>query len=398
MRLPFSRRAGDVCPQLSLSLFPICLPSAFALGSLLAQDLKEWEAIVIDDGSPQESWGVVEAYSWLDPRIRTIRATRAGVCAARNHGIAAATGEFLLFLDADDWLEDGALSTLRRACERSHAAHGRFRYTLPDGTPTSLIGGVGIAEPLFTALAASNVLSVPACVMLRREVLDRTGLFDPTLVHCGDWDLWGRLARIESAVQSVDAIVAGYRMSPGSLSRNPRTLLRDAITVLTRLHAGDRRVKDPASSFADGAEASQLSQKVGHFTVYAAGLALASCDWQKITAVLDPLMPGVSLAPQRVGEFLFYALCFSHCCDPQSIEAWWPALKHELARLIEEIGRRVESEALPSRIWEQLSNVSEGRIIPAPAIPPETADLPPPADGWEGHAFDLLQSLAVRGN
>jgi hypothetical protein len=371
---------------------------ARALGSLLAQDLKEWEAIIIDDGSPAESWGVVEAYSWLDPRIRTIRQTKTGVCAARNNGIAAATGEFLLFLDADDWLEGNALSTLHRACENTHAAHGQFRYTMPDGAATSLIAGRRPADTLFTALTASNVLSVPACVMLRRNVLDRIGLFDPTLVHCGDWDLWGRLARVESAIASVNTVIANYRMSPGSLSRNPQTLLRDAITVLTRLHARDARVENPSPQFTNGADAAQLAQKVGHFTTYAAGFALASGNTLKINAVLDTLTPGLILLPQRVGEFLFYALCFSHCCDPQSITAFWPAMQHDLARLIEEIGHRDESEALPSRIWEQLAMVSEGRIMPAPAIPSAPADQPPIADGWEGHAYDVLQSLAGRGN
>jgi hypothetical protein len=371
---------------------------ARALGSLFAQDLASWEAIIVDDGSPTESWGVVEAYSWLDPRIRAIRQTRAGVCAARNHGIATSTGEFLLFLDADDWLENDALSTLRRACENTHAAHGQFRYAMPDGNPTSLVAGAKPADDLFAALTSSNVLSVPACVMIRREALNRIGQFDPALVHCGDWDLWGRLARIEPAVASVEKNVANYRMSPGSLSRNPQTLLRDAITVLTRLHGRDTRVANASPRFLDGADMSQLPQKVGHFATYAAGLALASGNTTKINAVLETLTPDTTLSPQRVGEFLFYALCFSHCCDPQSIAAFWPALQYDLARLIEDIGRRVESEALPSRIWEQLAIVSDGRIMPAPILPSAPADQSPIADGWEGHAYDVLRSLAGRGN
>ena len=125
---------------------------ARTLGSLLAQDLKAWEAIVVDDGSPAESWGVVEAYSWLDPRVHTLRQSRSGVCAARNHGISHAAGEFLLVLDADDWLQDNVLSKLHRACEASDAAHGKFRYAFPDGTPTSLIGGFTSDENLFAAL------------------------------------------------------------------------------------------------------------------------------------------------------------------------------------------------------------------------------------------------------
>ena len=234
--------------------------------------------------------------------------------------------------------------------------------------------------------------------MVRRSILDRIGQFDPTLVHCGDWDLWGRLARSDAVIAHLDSIVANYRMNPGSLSRNPQTLLRDAITVLTRLHARDTRVTNAPTDRIDGADVNELSQKVGHFALYAAGLALESGSSLRVNAVLDALTTGVALSPQRVGEFLFYAMCFSHCCDPQSIAAFWPALQSDLARLIDEIGRRVQSESLSSRIWEQLAIVSEGKIIPAPIVHGAPADQLPIADGWEGHAYDILQLLAGRGN
>src|ERR1700677_1527065 len=90
---------------------------ARAVGSLLAQDFRDWEAVIVDDGSPDTSWRVVQAYSWIDPRIRTIRQGHSGACITRNHGIDEARGEYLLFLDADDWMESDALSALYGACD-----------------------------------------------------------------------------------------------------------------------------------------------------------------------------------------------------------------------------------------------------------------------------------------
>src|SRR5690348_6349479 len=103
-----------MCPRVSV-VIPVFRSEqllARALGSLLAQNEKQWEAVVVDDGSPESSWRVTQAYAWIDPRIRTIRQAHAGVCATRNAGIAHARGEYLLFLDSDDWLEPGALAHL----------------------------------------------------------------------------------------------------------------------------------------------------------------------------------------------------------------------------------------------------------------------------------------------
>ena len=78
--------------------------------------------------------------------------------------------------------------------------HGGFRYARPDGSLTQWAGAYDGTEPLFDALSASNVLSLPSCIMVRRSLLDEIGGgFDCSLVHCGDWDLWrawhGRIAK-----------------------------------------------------------------------------------------------------------------------------------------------------------------------------------------------------------
>lgn len=75
-----------------------------ALDSLLAQSLREFELILIDDGSTDGSAAICDAYAQKDPRIRVIHQENRGICAARNAGLALARGEFVGFMDNDDYL------------------------------------------------------------------------------------------------------------------------------------------------------------------------------------------------------------------------------------------------------------------------------------------------------
>jgi len=374
---------------------------ARAVGSLLAQDFRDWEAVIVDDGSPDSSWRVVQAYSWIDPRIRTIRQVHAGACIARNTGIAEARGDYLLFLDADDWMESDALSALHGACEKNGwiAAHGLLRYVTPEGHPTSWEGGYRDDADLFDAISRSNVISVPSAALLRRSVLNEIGTFDPSLVHCGDWDLWGRLARLDGAIGRIDQIVTNYRMRPGSLSRSPRTLLRDAITTLRRIHAPDSRVLRPRARHAQGADIAELASRICYFAVYAAGLAVSGGRYEPAEAVLDLVPRWTELNPQRAAEFVFYAVCFAHCCGPAGVSQFWPDIVEPLHHLLAEMERRSRTPGLAGQMIEAIDNCGEEQLSSLPGRTPDPSTIAPPgveifSAAYENFAHNALRSLA----
>lgn len=85
--------------------------------SVLAQEYGDWELILVDDGSRDESGALCDGYGEKDPRIRAVHQANAGVSAARNAGIQLARGAYLLFLDSDDALLPGALSRYAQASE-----------------------------------------------------------------------------------------------------------------------------------------------------------------------------------------------------------------------------------------------------------------------------------------
>lgn len=91
------------------------------LDSVRAQTLIDWEAICVDDGSPDKCGQIIDAYAQKDPRFKPVHQVNQGVSAARNAGIDAAQGKFLMFVDGDDWLQENALAELVWQAEATHA-------------------------------------------------------------------------------------------------------------------------------------------------------------------------------------------------------------------------------------------------------------------------------------
>lgn len=91
------------------------------LDGVLRQTLKEIEVICVDDGSSDESWTILQAYQNQDARVKAVQQANAGAGAARNHGMQYATGEYLSFLDADDFYEPDMLETAYRAAKQAEA-------------------------------------------------------------------------------------------------------------------------------------------------------------------------------------------------------------------------------------------------------------------------------------
>ncbi|MBQ8382355.1 MAG: glycosyltransferase family 2 protein [Clostridia bacterium] len=99
------------------------------LDSLMAQTYADFEAILVDDGSPDRSGEICDAYAAQDGRFRVIHRENGGLSAARNTGLAAVRGEFVLFLDSDDWLHPRTLELLLSAVTEQNAdmAMGNFQ-------------------------------------------------------------------------------------------------------------------------------------------------------------------------------------------------------------------------------------------------------------------------------
>lgn len=167
---------------------------AQAIQSVLDQRLTDFELIIVDDGSTDDTPTGVNAYN--DPRIRYIRQANAGVSAARNRGIQEASGRYIAFLDDDDLFLPTKLEKQVAYLEaHPEMAMVHSRYVILDAKNNLIetIPSQGAGQ-LYLPFLKSCTVALPT-VMLRREIFDAVGLFDQSMTIGEDIHLWIRIAK-----------------------------------------------------------------------------------------------------------------------------------------------------------------------------------------------------------
>lgn len=192
-----------------------------ALASLQAQTLTDWEAIVVDDGAPDDVAGAFAVFA-DDERIGLLQTDNGGVSVARNRAVAIARAPLLAFLDGDDAYRPRYLEMMTAALARDP----KLGFVTCDAT---LFGAVDREDDLFSRhtpqvppVTLERVLrreiTVLAGSTLRREAFEGVGGFDPELRTCEDFHLWLRLLAAGWAADYVAEPLVRYRKRAGSLS------------------------------------------------------------------------------------------------------------------------------------------------------------------------------------
>ena len=212
---------------------------AEALDSIRAQTFRDFEVLVVDDGSTDDTAKVAERHGAEDGRFCLICQVHAGVSIARNTAVAEARGEWIAFLDADDVWLPAKLERQLALLEQDPAADLLFtNFFLWDGSRD-----LGLAYAPSAVLPEGNPLQalilscflLPSTVMVRRERLLEIGAFDPALHMAEDWDLWLRLAERGIHARGLAEPLARYRRWPGSMTINNRFFfLENTVGVITR--------------------------------------------------------------------------------------------------------------------------------------------------------------------
>jgi Glycosyl transferase family 2 len=327
---------------------------AACLDSLLAQTFSRWEAIVVDDGSTDATASIAARYAAIDVRIRVITQRPCGISRARNAGIAATSSEWLLFLDADDWLLPLALERLTAAgnAPSLDAVYGGWVRVTP--------GGQQIAEPytpdertIFVTLAGFCPFAIHACVV-RRQAVEQLEGFDPSLQSCEDWDLWQRVARTGARFVAITDVVACYRMRPHSASRDALRLLDDGLRTIDIGHGPDPRVARPHPAYAAGVpQASRAAARLT-FVCWIAGLLLGRGDdpLDALTPVRDDRAP--ALSPANVAQSLFTATLLPTCRAPAAWLTMWPRVQLPLGRFLDALETQAGANGLATAARRRL--------------------------------------------
>jgi glycosyltransferase involved in cell wall biosynthesis len=207
------------------------------LESLIAQSFDDFEAIVVDDGSSDDTAEVAAASG--DPRVRVLSVRNGGVARARNHGIAATNGTYVAFLDADDLWHPEKLELQVQALRADPAAGFCVTGATRIDAQSRELGGMPLRRPddvCAALLLQSMVVGCLSSGLARRDALAQAGDFDPQFSQSADWDLWLRLA-VSTRFLILDEVLVRYRTSPGNMSSNIGLLERDTFAVLDKFFA-----------------------------------------------------------------------------------------------------------------------------------------------------------------
>jgi glycosyltransferase involved in cell wall biosynthesis len=209
-----------------------------AIDSALAQTFTDFELIVVDDGSKDETAEIVTSMAREDARVRLVQQSNRGLAGARNTALRAARGELLALLDSDDMWEPEFLAAQLAILEArpdvdivtgngwylDGPRHGQLARPYPDPRP----------DPVLASIIGDE-WSVFIMSVFRRRVYTGIGPFDETMRSNEDYDFWLRAAMGGFVFRRNDRPLGHYRVRADSLSASNVRMLRGILHVYTKL-------------------------------------------------------------------------------------------------------------------------------------------------------------------
>ncbi len=229
-------------------------PVKRAIDSVLAQTRDDYELIVVDDGSTDETPAIEREYAG---RITYLRQDNRGVSAARNLGIAVSRGDCIAFLDSDDlWLPEKLdAHTAFIIANPSVRIHQTGEVWIRGGRRVNQMKKHLKKEGDIFLLSLDLCLVSPSAVVLHRGLLEETGNFDDRLPVCEDYDLWLRILWRERVGLIPERLVIKYGGHADQLSRRHRCMDRFRVYAIVNLLSRYAAEMDPWKADAAAAKA-----------------------------------------------------------------------------------------------------------------------------------------------
>lgn len=284
-----------------------------AIESVLAQTYGDWELLVIDDGSTDGTEQV--ARSFPDARLRYVDQTNQGPAAARNLGLANSQGDYVIFLDADDWWDPRCLGSLAEAfCTagpKDAVSHANWAYARDTGQVGKVVDSKMARGDALSTLILRNPLAIHSA-LVRRSALITVGGFptdDPALE---DWELWLRLAAAGYGFVHVPEVLAFYCWRPGSKGKDVPRRKADRLATLDRLWS-----RSDLTTEIRGIKATSYATAHIDFAVAELGLDHENAAWREIDQAIRWL-PDIATAVDT-----FYRLSFASQATGEHDQERW---------------------------------------------------------------------------
>jgi glycosyltransferase involved in cell wall biosynthesis len=231
------------------------------LNNILEQSYKNWECIIVDDGSTDNTSSVANEFVKNHKQCSYIFQKNAGLSAARNTGLTHSKGSFIQLLDADDFIESNKLfSQINVFSEHpnSDIVYSEVRYFSSEQQTLRRFSMNEIDMPWMPKVDSSNhqllmstLIDLNICVvnapLIRKSVFDRIGLFNTKLIAVEDWEFWCRCAfqdvnfRFDNSI-GTQALV---RFHEGSMSKNIKRMYEAACFARATLEHLIQKINEP---------------------------------------------------------------------------------------------------------------------------------------------------------
>jgi len=277
---------------------------AESIRSVLAQTHADWELLVVDDGSTDDTARIVGGLVAADARVKYVRRENGGQGAARNTGLRAARGGVIAFLDADDlWLPEKLEAQLAVMCETgADLVYCDGFIFSEDGGPErgdffAVVPGRVEGPEMLRLLYAYNRIATLS-VILRRGALERVGPFDESrhIQNCEDYDLWLRVARAGFSFYGMPEKLMRYRRHAASTTYRQSRMLRPMVEVAKKHadcleRAETRRVirglyRDLVTALVAEGDLARARESMRDFAAWDRGGVVTAC--QRVLLRLSP--------------------------------------------------------------------------------------------------------------
>ena len=233
--------------------------------SVIDQSYSEWELLVIDDGSTDNTATLVNQYSESDGRVRLISKENGGVSVARNLGAQLAKGELIAFLDSDDlWLKDKL--SVHVDYMKSHPQVGvsfsRVELIESDGSTTNKLTDNIVDTLKPQDLFYSNPTVTTSNLVIRKSVFQELDGFDASMQYNEDIDLLFRLAiQNHWKIDGIDQVLVQYRLHSSGLSSTLKKMEEGWVTLMTKARQKAPSLVDEHYKAAQAAQLQYLARQ-----------------------------------------------------------------------------------------------------------------------------------------
>ncbi|MFC2188734.1 glycosyltransferase family 2 protein [Fulvivirgaceae bacterium LMO-SS25] len=211
--------------------------------SVLSQDFNDWEMLIVNDGSTDDTLKLALDFASKDKRINVIDKENGGLSSARNTGIKQAKGKYIHFLDSDDFVLKGFYSAMIDSFNDTESVDvilSGYQYYSLDRGFFQIVEGKEKSYDLQDFLNGN--IAPPVAFCLKTELIQSIGNFDESLKSAEDWDFWLRVLKAGGKVKGLRKALVAYRYSKDSMSRNAFRMYEALKTVAQRAVKKDSRI------------------------------------------------------------------------------------------------------------------------------------------------------------